>query len=288
MLNELFLLNPAFCYGVLGLFSLAIGSLLNVVIYRLPLMMQAEWRIQCQNLLSLTQEAPSNLNLFFPRSFCPQCRQIIPFWHNLPILSYCLLRGRCHVCRKSIPVRYPLVELLSLVFSLLTLWHFGLSVTAAFALLFIWTLIVIFFIDLEHQMIPDSLSLSLLWLGLIANTQSLFTSLPDAVLSAVAAYLSLWLLIKLFYLVTGKIGMGHGDFKLFAAFGAWFGWTELPFILFFSAVTGAMIGLIYLKTTHQSRETPIPFGPFLCMAALLSLFYGESIVLWYLGTLPNG
>ncbi|MCP0913281.1 MULTISPECIES: prepilin peptidase [Legionella] len=282
MLNEITQASPLALHIFLALFFLAVGSLLNVVIYRLPLMLKAEWLAECRCLLELPAEPTARINLFLPRSFCPGCKTTIPFWHNIPLLSYCVLRGKCSHCETRIPLRYPLVELLSLLLSFLAFWHFGISLSFVFSLLFIWLLLIICFIDIQHQLLPDPLSLSLLWLGLIANTQSLFTSLPDAVLSAAAAYMSLWLFIKLFYWFTGKIGMGHGDFKLFAAFGAWFGWMQLPFILLLSSVIGGIFGIIYLKTTKQTKETPIAFGPFLCLAGLVSLFYGENIIRWYL------
>ena len=282
MINAFILLYPITAYVFLGLFCLAIGSLLNVVIYRLPLMLQADWSTQCRTLLQLEELPLEKINLFFPRSFCPNCKNIIPSWHNIPILSYCLLSGRCNKCSQPIPFRYPLVEAVCLGLSLLAAYFFGFNLSLIFILLFIWLLICLFVIDFQHQLLPDSLTLCLLWLGLIANTQSLFTTLPIAVLSAAGAYISLWLFIKLFYLLTGKIGMGHGDFKLFAAFGAWFGWTQLPLILLISSITGALTGIIYLKVTSQTRETPIPFGPFLCVAGLISLFYGQAIIHWYL------
>ena len=259
-------------YVLLAFIALVIGSLLSIYIHRLPLMLNAEWTSHCRNLLNLPDEPQTPMNLFLPRPFCPQCNSTIPFWHNIPLISYILLRGRCHQCAQYIPFSYPLVELISLTLSLFAAWHFGFTTLLIFALLFIWILIAICFIDIQHQLIPDSLSLSLLWLGLIANTQALFIPLPNAVLSAVVAYLSLWLFANLFYLLTGKIGMGNGDFKLFAAFGAWFGWTQLPMILLFSSVVGVITGIIYLKTTRQTRETPIPFGPFLCIAGLIALF----------------
>lgn len=282
MFSEYLTLYPIPAYVFLALFSLAIGSLLNVFIHRLPIMLQAQWACQCRELLSLPVEQTSPVNLFFPRSFCPSCKTTIPFWHNIPILSYLILRGRCSHCRISIPIFYPLVELLCMVLSVLAAWHFGFNITLVFALLFLWVLLVLCFIDFHHQLLPDSLTLTLLWLGLIANTQSLFTTLPNAVLSAAGAYLGLWLFIKLFYLITGKIGMGNGDFKLFAAFGAWFGWTQLPLILLVSSITGAIVGITYLKLSKKTKETPIPFGPFLCVAGLLSLFYGNDFMHWYL------
>lgn len=282
MINDFVLLYPITVYVFLGLFCLSIGSLLNVVIYRLPLMLQTEWSSECRTLLHLSAEPTETINLFYPRSFCPMCNTQIPFWHNIPILSYFLLRGRCGQCHQFIPIYYPLIEATCLILSLFAAWSFGFNLSLVFILLFIWLLICLCIIDVQHQLLPDSLTLSLLWLGLIANTQTLFTTLPNAVLSAAGAYVALWLFIKLYYLITGKIGMGNGDFKLFAAFGAWFGWTELPLILLLSSISGGMTGIIYLKTTKQASGTPIPYGPFLCIAALVSAFYGKTIIQWYL------
>ena len=282
MINELLTLHPLTAYVLLGLFSLAIGSLLNVIIYRLPLMLKAEWLSQSRLLLNSPEPVDTTINLFFPRSFCPDCKTLIPSWHNIPLLSYVILRGRCSQCKHPIPFRYPFIEALCLGLSLLAAWKFGFNIELLFALLFIWLLIPLAAIDYQHHLLPDSLTLSLLWVGLIANTQSLFTTLPNAVWSAAGAYVAIWLFINLFYLFTGKVGMANGDFKLFAAFGAWFGWTQLPLILFVSSLAGAIIGMLYLKLTQQTKETPIPFGPFLCIAGLLSLFYGHAIIQWYL------
>lgn len=283
MISSLIESNPWFIYLAIGLLSLSVGSLLNVVIYRLPIMLQNEWKQQCCELLSLKDETKNKqINLFFPRSFCPHCGNLVTAWQNIPILSYFLLRGRCYQCKAPISMRYPLIELLTLSLSLFASWHFGFTLQLPFILLAIWLLISLIFIDLDHQLLPDTLTLSLLWIGLIANTQNLFTTLPIAVLSAAGAYIGLWLFIKLFYLITGKIGMGHGDFKLFAAFGAWFGWVFLPLILLLSSITGAIIGLIYLRINNKSHETTIPFGPFLCVAALISMFWGHSIINWYM------
>lgn len=283
MVNEFVSLYPITTYVFLGIFSLTVGSFLNVIIYRLPIMLESEWTAQCRTLLALPEETSSQINLCLPRSFCPGCKTQIPFWHNLPLLSYCLLRGRCHYCHQSIPFRYPLIEGITLGLSLLAAYYFGFNLSLIFALFFIWSLICLFMIDFQCQILPDSITISLLWVGLIANTQTLFVTLPNAVLSAAASYLFLWIFIKLFYLITGKVGMGNGDFKLFAAFGAWFGWTQLPLILLLSSITGAITGIIYLKTSKQTKETPIPFGPFLCIAGLVSLFYGKTIINWYLG-----
>lgn len=280
---ELSQIPPIYLYVFIGFFSLMVGSLLNVVIYRLPLMLQAEWLKECQCLMNQEITNTKTLNLFLPRSFCPSCKNTVKAIHNIPVLSYLFLGGKCAYCRHPIPLRYPFIELLTFLLSILATWHFGLSLQLIFALLFIWLCIPMLVIDLDHQLLPDSLTLGLLWSGLLANTQSLFTTLPNAVLSAAGAYLFLWLFIKLFYLITGKIGMGNGDFKLFAAFGAWFGWTFLPLILLLASITGAIFGLIYLRMQRKTKETPIPFGPFLGVAGMIALFYGQEIINWYVG-----
>ncbi|BCA95394.1 type 4 prepilin-like proteins leader peptide-processing enzyme [Legionella antarctica] len=282
MIQELIANSPWFIYLVIALLSVCVGSLLNVIIYRLPIMLHDEWRQQCCELLSIEEKEKKNqINLFIPRSFCPNCKNLVKAWQNIPLISYILLRGRCYQCKAPISIRYPLIELLTLLLSVYATWHFGFTLQLPFVLLAIWLLICLIFIDLDHQLLPDTLTLSLLWIGLIANTQNLFTSLPVAVLSAAGAYITLWVFIKLFYLVTGKIGMGHGDFKLFAALGAWFGWIFLPLILLLSSIAGAVIGLIYLQMRKKPRDTAIPFGPFLCIAGLISMFWGHTIINWY-------
>lgn len=283
MISDLLINHAWFVYTLIALLSLAVGSLLNVIIYRLPIMMHAEWKQQCCELMNLeNKDEPCSINLFFPRSFCPHCKASVKSWQNIPILSYLYLQGRCCECKHPISIRYPLIELLTLVLSLFAGWHFGLTAQLPFVLVAIWILICLFFIDLDHQILPDSLCLSLLWIGLLANTQHLFTSLPNAVFSAAGAYLSLWLFIKLFYLITGKIGMGHGDFKLFAAFGAWFGWTLLPLVLLIASISGSIISIIYLRWKNKPRDTTIPFGPYLCVSGLICLFWGQNIIDWYL------
>lgn len=284
MIFELVIEHTWFIYLYIGIFSLCVGSLLNVVIYRIPLMLKKEWLQQCCTLLEIEKpiDKPQHINLFVPRSFCPHCKNTIKFWQNIPLLSYLFLKGRCSICKTSISCKYPLIELTTLLISLLATIHFGLTIQLIFALLALWLLIPLFWIDLEHQLLPDNLSLSLLWLGLVANTHSLFTSLPNAVLSAVTGYLSLWLFIKVFYLITGKIGMGHGDFKLFAAFGAWFGWQSLPFILLCSSLLGTLVGISYLNLNKKDKNTPIPFGPFLCISGVVYLFFGAKLIQSYL------
>lgn len=284
MIEELITHHTSFLYVALAVFSLCVGSLLNVIIYRMPLMLTAEWKRQCCELLDMKEKEPQqHINLFFPRSFCPHCKTLVSAWQNIPIISYLFLKGRCHTCHGPISIRYPLIELLTLILSVYASWHFGFTLMLPFVLLAIWILICLIFIDIDHQLLPDSLTLSLLWLGLLANTQYDFaSSLTDAVCSAAGAYLALWVFIKLYYVITGKIGMGHGDFKLFAAFGAWFGWVLLPLILLMSSLTGAIVGIIYLKHNNKHPDTTIPFGPFLCISGLIALFWGHDIIDGYL------
>lgn len=278
--------NPFFFYSYLIILSLCVGSFLNVAITRIPAMLNQEWRQQCCELLNqqIDKEGAKKINLFFPRSFCPSCNNTIKAWQNIPILSYLLLKGKCFYCKKKISPRYPLIELLTLVLSVIIGMKFGPTSLAIAGLIFIWWMITMTFIDIDHQILPDSLTLSLLWIGLIINSDGLLISLHDAVLSAAGAYLFLWIFIKIFYLATGKIGMGHGDFKLFAAFGAWFGWQQLPFILVLSSLIGAIFGIIILKLTAQDKDTPIPFGPYLCLAGFINLLWGKELMQWYLST----
>lgn len=264
MFSELYLLPLAVKLSLLGLFSLVIGSFLNVVIHRLPIMLDNQW--------TGDDKPASTFNLWFPRSFCTHCKQTIRPQHTIPLLSYLFLRGRCHHCQVSIASRYVITEAIFTVLSLFAAYWFGFNLTLVFSISFIGILVCLFWIDLQHQLLPDNLTLGLLWLGLIANTQTLFVPLLDAVLAAVGAYLFLWLFMQSYYLMTKKIGMGHGDFKLFAALGAWFGWTALPSILIISSLIGSVCGFIYLRLTKQSRQTKIPFGPCLVIAGLLALF----------------
>lgn len=267
-------MNTFSMYIFLALLALSVGSLLNLIIYRLPLMLENAHKAECRNLLHLSpRPVDKPWNLFFPRSSCPKCKTKLKIIHNLPLVSYLFLKGRCYFCNHPISLRYPLVESLSLALSLIAAWHFGFGLSLIFALLFIWILILLFFIDLEHQILPDCLTLTLLWIGLLANVFSLFTELPNAVISSASAYLFLWLFISLYYLITGKVGMGNGDFKLFAAFGAWFGGAALPYILIMASFSGAVIGLVYLKATNKSKDTAIPFGPFLTISGMVYLFF---------------
>lgn len=274
--------QPLWIYSLIGLFALAVGSFLNVLIHRLPRMMQNSFDAECRCFLNLPKKDRTPINLFYPRSRCPNCETPIRIRDNIPILSYLLLQGKCSSCGAPISWRYPTIELLTMVITLYAAWHFSFSISFLFACGFLWLLIPIACIDLNEQIIPDSLNYSLLWLGLLANSFNVFTTLEVAVYSAMAGWLFLWLFIQIFYCITGKIGMGNGDFKLFAAFGAWFGWTMMPFILLFSSLVGAVLGIAYLKCARKSHETPIPFGPFLCLAAVIVLFWGHGILNYYL------
>ncbi|MEE9451260.1 MAG: A24 family peptidase [Gammaproteobacteria bacterium] len=288
-IHNLLQTQPAALYILVGLLSLCIGSLLNVIIYRLPIMLQQQWQAECRDYLDLPEEADqketTSFNLFFPRSHCPHCKKIVKAWHNIPILSYCLLRGRCAYCRQSISIRYPCIEFLTLLLSLFVVWMFGYSWQSVSALLFSWSLLCLVMIDIDHKILPDVITLPLLWLGLLISINHVFVSSSMAIIGAIAAYAFLWLFIKLFKLLTGKEGMGHGDFKLFAVFGAWLGWQMLPLIIVFASITGAIFGAIILLCTRQHKSTPIPFGPYLAMSAWVMMFWGQDLMRFYLDTM---
>lgn len=265
------------------LIGLLVGSFLNVVIYRLPKMMQRDWREQAREILELPAETQTTtFNLVLPNSSCPHCTHEIKPWENIPVISYLLLRGKCSNCKASISLRYPLVELTCGLLSAYIAWHFGFTWQAGALLLLTWGLLAMSLIDVDHQLLPDSLVLPLLWLGLIANSFGLFTSLEDALWGAIAGYLSLWSVYWLFKLVTGKEGMGYGDFKLLAMLGAWGGWQVLPLTILLSSLVGAVLGLIMLRLRNAETSTPIPFGPYLAIAGWIALLWGEQITARYL------
>lgn len=267
--------------GVLGL---CVGSFLNVVIYRLPKMMEQDWQLQCAELRGETPSTATPFNLARPRSRCPHCGHSISALENIPLLSYLLiLRGKCSACGARISLRYPLVETLTGVLSAYAVWHFGPDITAVGAMLLIWALIALTFIDLDTQLLPDSITLPLLWLGLAFSLESTYTDLPSAVIGAMAGYLALWSVFWLFKLATGKEGMGYGDFKLLAALGAWLGWQMLPAIILLSSVVGALAGILLIILARHGRNVPIPFGPYLAAAGLIALFWGKTLTESYLG-----
>jgi len=277
--------QPALFTGLVFLFGLLVGSFLNVVIHRLPRMMEAEWHAQCAELRGEAPAAAAPFNLAVPRSACPQCGHQITALENIPLLSWLWLRGRCSSCRTPISVRYPLVELLTALLSAAAAWKWGVSVQTVGALLLIWTLVALAFIDLDTTLLPDSLTLPLLWLGLLFNLGGYFASLPEAVVGAMAGYLVLWSVYWLFKLATGKEGMGYGDFKLLAAIGAWLGWQMLPVTLLLSSVVGAAIGIAMIVLVKHDRRVPIPFGPYLAGGGLVALFFGADLTHAYLGQL---
>lgn len=274
-------LDAALAWAVVGL---VVGSFLNVVIHRMPLMMQHE----TENYMAMENDEPpphtARYNLFVPRSGCPACGHQLASIENIPLLSYLWLRGRCRHCRAPISARYPVVELATAGLSVLVVWQLGSQPAGIAALVMVWMLVAMTFIDLDTQLLPDDLTLPLMWLGLLVNLNGTFVPLTDAVIGAAAGYLSLWTVYWLFRFATGKEGMGYGDFKLLAALGAWLGWMMLPLIVLLSSAVGAFIGLFLIAIRRHQRDKPIPFGPFLAMAGLIALLYGRPIVQLYLGT----
>jgi leader peptidase (prepilin peptidase)/N-methyltransferase len=266
-----------------GLLGLCIGSFLNVVIHRLPKMMEQEWQLQCADLRGEPESTAATLSLARPRSRCPACGHPIGALENIPLLSYFLLRGKCSSCRTSIPLRYPLVEVLTGLLSAYTAWHFGPTIQTVGALLLIWSLIALAAIDLDTQLLPDAITLPLLWLGLAFNLGTAYVDLSSAVIGAMAGYLALWSVFWLFKLATGKEGMGYGDFKLLAALGAWLGWSMLPTIILLSSVVGAIVGISLIVAARHGRNVPIPFGPYLAAAGGIALFWGPQMTRTYLG-----
>lgn len=265
------------------LIGLLVGSFLNVVVYRLPVMMQRDWREQARDVLGLPAEShEETFNLILPNSKCPHCAHEIRPWENIPVISYLFLRGKCSNCKSPISKRYPLVELTCGLLSAYIAWHFGFTWQAAGMLVLTWGLLAMSLIDADHQLLPDALVLPLLWLGLIANHLGLFTSLEDAMWGAVAGYLSLWSVYWLFKLITGKEGMGYGDFKLLAMLGAWGGWQVLPLTILLSSLVGAVLGVLMLRLRNAETSSPIPFGPYLAIAGWIALFWGEQITASYL------
>ncbi|HUT41404.1 MAG TPA: A24 family peptidase [Gammaproteobacteria bacterium] len=268
--------------GVLGLL---VGSFLNVVIYRLPIMINRAWSRECSELQGNPE--PDNgsqpiYNLIIPASSCPHCQRPIRAVENIPLLSYLLLRGRCAGCGSTIPRRYPSIELVTALLSAVVAMHYGFGREALAALLFTWALIPLFMIDFDHQILPDSITLPLLWAGLLLSLFGVFVDSATSIIGAAAGYLSLWSIYHLFKLLTGKEGMGYGDFKLLGAIGAWVGWQQLPIVILFSSVVGAAIGIGLILLKGRDHNQPMPFGPFLAAAGWLTLLWGQDIISLYL------
>jgi leader peptidase (prepilin peptidase)/N-methyltransferase len=290
--TELLASSPALFIASSLILGFIVGSFLNVVIYRLPVMLDRQWREQCAEYAGDTIEANrAPFNLVQPRSSCPSCKTPLKAWHNIPIISYLTLRGRCASCGTPISIRYPLVEALTGLLSAAVAWKFGYGAPAAAALVLTWFLIALTFIDIDHQLLPDTLTLPLLWLGILVSimgftasgVESVPVDLRSSVIGAIIGYSSLWSVYQVFRLVTGKEGMGYGDFKLLAALGAWMGWKMLLPIVLISAAVGAVVGIAMLTAQRRNRSTPIPFGPFLAVAGWLMLLFGPELIDGYLG-----
>ena len=288
-MTELFVSLPWLFVVAAAVIGLLVGSFLNVVIHRLPKMMERDWQAQCAELSNeptagsnhAEQTAPT-YNLVVPRSACPACGHQITAVENIPVISYLALRGKCRGCGTKISARYPAVEALTAVLSGLVAWHFGFGLAGWSALLLLWALVALTFIDADTQLLPDSITLPLLWLGLIVNLNHGFTDINSAVLGAIFGYLSLWSIYWLFKLITKKEGMGYGDFKLLAALGAWLGWQKLLLIILLSSVVGAVVGIVLIILARLGRNVPLPFGPYLAVAGFIALLWGDGIMKSYL------
>ncbi len=289
---ELFAESAPLFIAVVFAFCLIIGSFLNVVIYRLPIMMERGWREQCEEMAkspTVTEVPEERFDLVVPRSRCPSCGQLIKAWQNIPVVSYLILGGKCAKCGESISARYPVVEMMTAVLAALCAWRFGVGPEAIMAIVLTLALIPVAMIDADSQLIPDSIVLPLMWIGLamslyhpVAGAETLFISPRDAIVGAMAGYLSLWSIYWLFKLVTGKEGMGYGDFKLLAALGAWLGWQHLHIIILMSAVVGAIVGISMMAFRKHERSVPIPFGPYLAAAGWITMMWGRDIWNLYL------
>ncbi|MDF1763518.1 MAG: A24 family peptidase [Oleibacter sp.] len=288
---ELLASSPILLIVVVVILSLLIGSFLNVVILRYPIMLFRGWKKDCAEMATELPDHPalrkldSPYNLVTPASHCPNCQAQVKAWQNIPLLSYALLRGRCAGCDNKISLRYPIVELVTALLSAVVVWFVPWGWPLAALLVFTWFLVAMSVIDIDHQILPDTMTLSLLWLGLLINTQGIFTDLASAVYGAAAGYGVLWSFFWIFKLLTGKDGMGFGDFKLLAALGAWFGLSYVPLILMLSSIVGAIVGLAGILILGRDRQLPIPFGPYLAMAGWISALWGDKIIQWYLSTL---
>jgi leader peptidase (prepilin peptidase)/N-methyltransferase len=278
-------LPPALFALICGVLGLLVGSFLNVVIHRLPTMMEREWRNHCAELCGDAAPQHEPLSLARPRSRCPACGHAITALENIPLLSWLFLRGRCSACATPISLRYPLVEAISGLLCAYAAFHFGYGWTSLAAMLLIWSLIALTGIDFDSQLLPDSITLPLLWAGLLVNLFGAFADLQAAVIGAMCGYLALWSVYWAFKLTTGKEGMGYGDFKLLAALGAWLGWEMLPLTILLSSLLGAVVGIALIVIAKRGRSVPIPFGPYLAVAGLLALFWGKPLTRAYLSWL---
>ena len=276
---------PALFVTAVVALSLAIGSFLNVVIHRLPKMLERQWHDELAELNSQPRASKPRYNLVAPRSQCPACGHQIRALENIPLVSYIALGGKCSACEARISPRYPLVEALTGVLSGYVAWRFGFTWTTAAALLFVWAMIALAFIDLDTFFLPDDITLPLIWAGLLVNSGGIFVDLQSAVMGAIAGYLVLWVVFWGYKFATGREGMGYGDFKLLAAIGAWLGWKMLPVVILLSSFVGAVVGISLIIFARHARNVPIPFGPYLVLGGLIALFWGDALVRYYLQTL---
>lgn len=276
--------SPAALIIFAALIGLMVGSFLNVVIYRLPIMMQQSWRRECQEFLELPADPPdhAHFSLVLPSSHCPQCKHPVKIHQNIPVFSYLFLSGKCAACNSPISKRYLLIETLTALASVIVVFHFGFTAQAFLALLLTWGLVALSFIDMDHHLLPDTITLPFLWLGLLSSTFNVFTDPVSSIIGAAAGYLVLWIVYHLFKLATGKEGMGYGDFKLLALFGAWLGWSHLPLIVILASLTGTVVGVALVLLNRHDRQKPIPFGPFLAITGWIALLWGEAINQFYL------
>jgi len=268
--------------------GLVVGSFISMLVYRIPVILFREWRKDCQLFLAehpAEKDTKKPMNLALPSSHCPHCEQALKWYHNIPIVGYLIQGGRCTHCHKKIPLRYPIIELLATITPIFCYAQFGFTTSFYLTTFLSWIMILQSYIDIEHQIIPDQITLPILWLGLFINTFNVFTDINSAIFGAIAGYLSLWIFAKLFFLITKKEGMGHGDFKLLAMLGAWLGWQVLPLIILMSSLIGAITGIAILLIKKQDKNTPIPFGPFLALAGWITLIYGQPIIQTYLNLL---
>lgn len=278
--------SPAWLVAACTLLGLCVGSFLNVVIYRLPKMMEAAWKRECAEINGVEPPPEETFNLLTPPSRCPACGAKITFAQNIPVLSWALLRGKCAACKVGISARYPLVELASGAVAGYLAWRYGYSGALAGALVFAWALLALALVDFDTQLLPDDITLPLLWIGLLVNLNATFIDLRSAVIGAIAGYLVLWSVYWAFRLIAKKEGMGYGDFKLLAAIGAWVGWQVLPFVVIVSAGLGAVIGGVAMLVAKSGRDARIPFGPYLALGGLVGLLWGREAVTLWLGHFP--
>lgn len=278
---------PAFFITLCGIIGLLVGSFLNVLIYRLPIMMQRNWKKECSEFLELDtsgEKENTTFNLFLPHSHCPKCNTEIRAYQNIPILSYLFLKGQCAYCKEHIPLRYPMIEAITGTTSAIVALHYGYGPAAFFAILLTWSLIALSAIDFDHHLLPDSITLPMLWLGLLLSLFTIFSDAHASIIGAIAGYLSLWSVYHLFKLATGKEGMGFGDFKLLAMLGAWLGWQYLPIIIVLSSLVGAVVGIMMIIIIKRDHNIPIPFGPYLATAGWLAMLWGNDINQLYLNS----